>query len=97
MEKTNLSYACLARVIREGGFKVRVSYRPGAPDSMRRIGCACSTVFRHTRSLYNRNFLDMWNGYLGVLNWRFSLITETTRHCLLGRCASLLLERVLRR
>lgn len=85
MEKTNLQYACLARIVREGGFKVALVARYSA------IPGHCKFIFvlriapAHRFVSYDCGFLNLWHEALGVCYSGVPILTEAVYHRL-HRC-----------
>lgn len=88
LEKTQLKYACLARVVREGGFKIALIARFSAIPGH----CKCSPLTRTPAHLirrysHYRRLLDVWYEYLGLLHRRSALITEAVLDSLSWCCS----------
>jgi hypothetical protein len=81
LERTKLSYACLAKVVREGGFTIALVARLSAIP-----GHCKHPVFRqnetdpHNSSSYYRRFRNMRHGHHHVLYSCHSLHAQTIHH-----------------
>ena len=87
LERTNLSYGCLARVVRDGGFLVgrtRLTFRV---TEISRLGRIDRSTERYSRPLHHGRILHMRNGHLHILPRRHPLPPQTIRHRLYWRYA----------
>ena len=75
LEKTKISYACLARVVRDGGFKIaliaRLSAIPGHCQFVMKCS-ARSSIFLLCPSHYC-HFLDVWHEHFRIHTCRLIL------------------------
>ena len=91
MEKSKLQYACLARIVREGGFRValvaRYSAIPGHCEFIDVLVDVSLSITDLDLFSYNCDFFYLWHGHMGVLVGRDFISAKAIHHCLYRRCS----------
>ena len=86
LERTNIAYGCLAKVVRDGGFTIaliaRLSAIPGHCASLQPLIVHRLTVCSHHRSVQH-----MRDGDPRVFPCGFTFPPETIYYCLFGSCS----------
>ena len=86
LEKTNITYGCLAKVVRDGGFTIaliaRLSAIPGHCASLQLLIVRHLTVCSHHRGVQH-----MWNGDRRVFLCGFTFPPKTIHYRLFGSCS----------
>ena len=84
LERTNIFYACLARVVRDGGFKIALIARLSAIPGHCKAVLYIVFVSNSFRSYYC-GLLGMWHGYHRIFPCCDLIYAKAVHHCLSGR------------
>jgi hypothetical protein len=81
LEKTKISYACLARVVREGGFKIALIARLSAiPGHCMILSLCKSQLVTEAIVSHYCCVLNLWNGHHRFLPCGYPLLAEAIHH-----------------
>jgi len=85
LEKSKIFYGCLAKVVRDGGFKIALIARLSAiPGHCMRFSLLRLFILNRASSYY-RCLFNLWNGHPSIFFGRYSFNAKAAYHCISWR------------